>query len=991
MRRSTDSSRPRGLHPGDRVGPYRIEGEVGRGGMGAVFRVTHVETGVGYALKVVLPRVSEVEVVALERFRREAEILARLDAHPNIVRVFSFGREGDILYSILELIEGRSAGATYKDRAAPPEEAARIVAGAARAAHHAHRHGILHRDIKPDNIVVDAAGTPRMLDFGLALDARESRLTLSNEVVGTPTFMAPEQVDPVVAGASVGPQCDVYGLGATLYTLLTGASPFPGDDSMSVLRAVLEDHPRPPTKLAAAVPPELEAICLHAMAKYPAARYRTAAELADDLERWGRGDAITARRLGVISQRVRAIVPARGRRRRSVLVGAAVVALVAATLAGVSVFTLLQRRDAAADTARAAAQARARAAIAEQLEQAARPDAVALERALELTRQLDDELAGRDASLAEARRFLEGVVAVARTPVPARVPTRGTTLDALARSEAWASHGRILVATLIHDGDARSLGRLLDTRPELVEDEDLLLDLAARLDAGQSVDARILWTVDDALAARTVDGGAAAELDARRRRVLTGHLARVLVDEPVDWEAVDGVLARLLPLLRRTELAPPIDLARVNQLLDHSRRDAVTRELTPRSLARLLEAGLLLLPEEAELTRQQLLLQLVQAAMIEGEAGDDAGFELALIAHRHGVLIAGLDQLVHLSDDDASLRAELDAMITARDGGFDPERFLARLIVILRRAESLAPGWRTDRGHPWQDVLREQLPRFDALLRREAHRADLPAWVLSDIAAFIDDAYAEAIDDGWLGRWALELRLEAAGDDYDRALAIGGLHERAWRRARELPLWRRPIEPFERYARWLTRQERLDAPELTDALLEALEVSVAGPRYLLGQSDVRVWHAAGLAREVCFARVRADVRDDAGCSSHDLIDRTLAVARHLRYLNGDPAVWELEAQHALAHGGLEEAIEALRRGDQAVRGHDRPDEKRGYLALARAAIYIEKGEVELARAELLDAGDLPLRDSSEYRTRSFVWNALGEPGRAEADRLRADQ
>ncbi len=263
--------------------------------MGAVYRARHAETGVSYALKVILADVvtGPRAAIAMARFRREAEVLARIDDHPAVVRIHATGVDAGKPWCAMELVPGRSLGDEIeKHGPPPPETAARILAAACRGIAHAHAHGIYHRDLKPENILIDVHGQPRVVDFGLAYDVFADELTKTGELLGTPAFMAPEQLG---SGESrVGPGTDVYGAGATLYAALAGQPPFGKKGPVAVMSDILLRMPEPPSTVVPAVPRALDAVCLKALAKDAADRYAGPAELADDLERWLRGEDVDA-------------------------------------------------------------------------------------------------------------------------------------------------------------------------------------------------------------------------------------------------------------------------------------------------------------------------------------------------------------------------------------------------------------------------------------------------------------------------------------------------------------------------------------------------------------------------------------------------------------------------------------------------------------------------------------------------------------------------
>ncbi|MCO5171057.1 MAG: serine/threonine protein kinase [Planctomycetes bacterium] len=250
-----------------RYGPYEVLGELGRGGMGAVLRARHVETGAEVALKVLLDARGPED---LERFAREGQALARL-RHPAVVPVHAAGVEGGRAWLAMDLVAGESLRARLaRDGPLDGPTARRLFTRLAAALEHAHRHGVVHRDLKPDNVVIDPLGEPRLIDFGLARVTDRTRLTRSGDLLGTPAYMAPEQVTGDVARQ--GPCTDVYGLGATLYEALTGRPPFEGGSPVAILDGVLRRAPPALASVRPGVDPALARLCLACLEKDPARR-----------------------------------------------------------------------------------------------------------------------------------------------------------------------------------------------------------------------------------------------------------------------------------------------------------------------------------------------------------------------------------------------------------------------------------------------------------------------------------------------------------------------------------------------------------------------------------------------------------------------------------------------------------------------------------------------------------------------------------------------
>jgi WD40 repeat protein/tRNA A-37 threonylcarbamoyl transferase component Bud32 len=275
-------------------GDYELIQEIARGGMGIVYKARQVSLNRIVAVKMILTGqlASEADV---RRFRSEAEAAGNLD-HPNIVPIYEVGEHDGQHYFSMKFIEGGSLAAGRQSAPVDPRSAARRVATVARAVHHAHQRGILHRDLKPGNILIDGAGQPLVTDFGLAKRVEAgSALTHSGAIVGTPGYMAPEQAAGT-KGLTVA--VDIYALGAILYELLTGEPPFRAQTPLETLMHVLEREPRRPRQLQPQLDADLETVCLQCLAKDAKRRYATAEALAEDLERWLGGEPIQARPAG---------------------------------------------------------------------------------------------------------------------------------------------------------------------------------------------------------------------------------------------------------------------------------------------------------------------------------------------------------------------------------------------------------------------------------------------------------------------------------------------------------------------------------------------------------------------------------------------------------------------------------------------------------------------------------------------------------------------
>ena len=279
------------------LGDYELLEEIGRGAQGVVYRARQKSLNRVVALKII--GLGHWATKAhVKRFRLEAEAAARLD-HPFIVPIHEIGQSNGSCYFSMQLVEGGQLDLVIKREPMPIRAAAELIAKLARTVHHAHQRGILHRDIKPGNILLDPQGDPHLTDFGLArLLETESSVTRTTEALGTPAYMAPEQARG--DNAQLSSATDVYGLGTVLYQLLTGHPPFLGETTYETIRLVLETDPRRPRLLNPKVDRDLATICLKCLEKDPGRRYASALALAEDLEHWLRHEPTQARRAGIL-------------------------------------------------------------------------------------------------------------------------------------------------------------------------------------------------------------------------------------------------------------------------------------------------------------------------------------------------------------------------------------------------------------------------------------------------------------------------------------------------------------------------------------------------------------------------------------------------------------------------------------------------------------------------------------------------------------------
>jgi serine/threonine-protein kinase len=553
------------------LGEYEVARLIAKGGMGAVFEVVSPKTGAHYAAKIVLKGSDEH---ARARFQREAQLMARCDRHPGVVKVHAVGEDPQGgLFLILDLVEGEGLDVLLaRERMLAPERAARLVRDVAAALGFAHEQGIVHRDVKPSNVLLDAGngGAPRVTDFGLATARDVERLTRTGQFLGTMQYSAPEQV----AATACGPETDVFALGCLLFRALAGETPFAGQDTLATIARIASEHPAPDVRSRARnVPEPLARIVARALAKDRARRYPNGTALAAELDRFLAGERVLTK------------APAREIALRRVLVGLAFAAL---TLVAGLLLLLAQRNaaashaldegcDALARATHSLARARESAAPVTSASEAAVAEALA---AATLARERFEDArargSGEAAARATAAEALLGEIDLVAGEQELLSGRAAATLARLDRAPEKSVEARFLHARAL-----LALGRTTDAKDEA---EAALSDAGERspdrleagadvlLGAGEAARAAKLYTRVLEIGTRRTTlvqakrGGAAARAGDERQAL---EDLRTLVPEPKrlsDSRVANERLVPLAPVLYRRGLAAPTDAARARDL-----------------------------------------------------------------------------------------------------------------------------------------------------------------------------------------------------------------------------------------------------------------------------------------------------------------------------------------------------------------------------------------------------------------------------------------
>ncbi len=996
--------------PGARLGPYVVRGEIGRGGMGAILRVSHVETGAEYALKVIRPDLAGAfESDDVARFRREWEMLAKVDAHPGIVRVFTAGEMNGVLYVVMELVEGESFQEMLERGRLDPTVAVPLVARLARAVAHLHRAGIVHRDLKPGNVLIEADGSPRLLDLGLAIEeGQRSRLTRSGEVVGTPSYMAPEQVDPEAIGEQAGPAADVWSLGVILYAALTGKRPFRGRDPLAIMAAVLYEEPTPPTDHLLSLPGELEAICLRTLAKAPARRYPSADAFANDLERWSRGAAVVAERPGRARRFVRRVLPARGPRRSAMIVSFAALTVAAVGGLGALVHDVVSRRSAAAERTRLDEIKRRRGSLDALVARAADGQLEALDLALaelEELRAFDEGGGGGDLArdLDGRRKLIEGLKRLAAGD---DVAVRSLVLS----EEPWRTNRAAVVRVLAAAGQDRGLTRIVEKSPDLLLDERvgrlLVVECLERLEPSAELTTAILGAIDSARATATDRTARDRYLElavrASARRVETllhgSSVGSTRTEDAAFVEACAALVARsggrsrsdLFDADSRDLLA---DLG--TSVIERVRLDALP----------VVGAAFVALPPDDPRTPvlHDGVWGVIEAIGLSPEGARDEWervVDAGILLLSRGTWPLWPHDLHHYAAraDEATARANLERRakreeeaVAVDGGGAELGAVMAALLGLDLRAGADSEGLSGNLVGQWS--------RIETLLTRERDAGDVEPAVLAWLAFQMTFAGAaghrtsrvEARADELAGLLDSFAAPDLGADLLDRLTRDALVRDRE-----RHPAERHYLVPLYRFL-WLSfvraRGPNLDvvvAEEVTPILLDALDV-LKGRQLELPFAVGIVDAPAGQLPRACWDLAERLSRRAAGraepCPHEETITRLGRELERLRPEIAREPVALVESLHDLHHGRYEAGAAWLDRlptsGEQDVLLWD--------TVLTSASILIANRRPDLA-GEILEgtlqwSAGRPEWSASRLRARAAFWRALGDEARARADEV----
>ena len=976
---------------GHRIGPYSVVSLLGRGGMGSVFQVRHSETGVDYALKLLNRDAANASTLrSEERFKREVELLARVDAHPSLVRIHSSGEFDGCLYCVMELAAGDSLDKRLESGPLSPDEVVDLALQLADGLDHIHDLGVVHRDLKPANVILDDHGRTRLVDFGLADSNTVETLTATSQALGTPLYMAPEQIqvshsdDPL---ESIGPWTDVYGLGMVMYCALTSQQPYESSGQLALMRKILSNPPTPPSQWVQSIPHLLEAIVLKALERRPADRYQSAGELAADLMRFRDGalDSADIEGWGISSASRRNPLLRLVRAAPLWLTSLALVAIVTALAAGS--FVVASRLAQSRSQTRSRIRAQVVSQIASRMEHVRNGGGLSTTEAADLLQKAQG--AGLSvAGISDARLL----VFLARS----FQGDHGWVEQVDFVSSPWKGQQSLVADVLCRSGGIAGFSLLLQRQPNLLRREGVAEVAAGAIADGQlTAGWDLVWNLAGAL--EQIGGDHVMSL---HWRILEIGLAGCLEAMPVDSSRVLTCLGKLAALHDRPVEMLHLPTSALDQL-GAVAVDAATGSLncTHQEVEWLVGLALMQLPRDhprLDYLLRRLGAPLVVEPFIKVDAATKAhSLAKALAVLRSERIIFRMANLKTLAPPKPSELEELVHKELKRGSTLFRASDVGALFLCLVLRGPQGTG-HSDRKISSLLAAAECQWLLQALLIRERDHEDLPAWLLAGLGTMIQ---------GWRQRNVVancpaavnqvgELMVAVIGGRRGDPLALATtwLMQRAVERK---PSLQRSLKPpkdiLAAVAVWFAQPDsglpykRFE--EVLELLRECYRNETPSEDYLLETFG----YGPELSNHIDQAGIIAAKRvlknhpfDRAGCQAGESLGNLVAAMEEIFPETALGA--EIEAFHRLHHGEVawvERLLDTSRDGRSPSRN------RMGLLTDGARALY-DRDHVDSARRIL--TWSLPRttsRVAGDYYRRSELWKLLGANDRSVEDLQRA--